>query len=94
MDSPQKTDELNKTAFKGAATYKSMYKREWENTYPTAEANGNKHAFNCISCKRNITSHHMDLGDIKQRCRTPYHKTLAKQIVFLLVQRPMKSMTQ
>ena len=51
MDSPKKTDELNKTGFKDAATYKSMYKRKWGNTYPTAEANGNKHAFNCIPCK-------------------------------------------
>ena len=31
MDSPKKTDEHKKAAFKGAATYKSMYKREWEN---------------------------------------------------------------
>ena len=31
MDSPKKTDEHKKAAFKDAATYKSMYKREWEN---------------------------------------------------------------
>ena len=48
MDSPNKTDEDKKTAFKGTATYKSTYKREWENTYPIAEANGNKYAFYCI----------------------------------------------
>ena len=29
MDSPKKTDEHKKMAFKGAATYKSMYKRDW-----------------------------------------------------------------
>ena len=53
MDSPKKTDGRKKTAFKGAATYKSMYKREWENTYPIAEANDNKYAFYCTPCKRN-----------------------------------------
>ena len=42
----------------------------------------------------------MGIGDVKQHCRTPHHKTieksvtLAKWIVLLLVQHPMKSMTQ
>ena len=30
MDSPKKTDEHKKMAFKGAATYRSMYKRDWK----------------------------------------------------------------
>ena len=66
IDSPKKTDECKKTACKGAATNKSMYKREWENAYPVVEANVNKYAFYCIACKRNITCHHMALGDVKQ----------------------------
>ena len=41
MDSQKKTDERKETAFKGAATYESVYKREWENTYSLAEANSN-----------------------------------------------------
>ena len=98
MDRLKKTDELNKTAFKGAATNKSMYKREWENIYPIAEANGNKYAFYSIPYKRNITCHHMALGDVKQLHITKLwknqSKTLTKWIVFLLVQHPMKSITQ
>ena len=57
-----------------------MYKREWENTYSNVEANGNKNAFYCILCKRNITCHHMGLGDVKQHCRTLHHKTMEKSV--------------
>ena len=65
MDSPKKTNLHKKTVFKGAATYKSMYKTQLEKNYPVAEANGNRHAFYCIPCKRNITCHHMGLRDKK-----------------------------
>ena len=57
-----------------------MYKREWENAYPIVEANVNKYAFYCIACKRNITCHHMALGDVKQHRRTPHHKTMEKSV--------------
>ena len=81
MDSPKKTDEPKKTAFKDAATYKSMYKRDRVGKYLSiAEANGIKYAFYCIPCKRNITCHHMGLGDATQHCRTPYHKTMEKSV--------------
>ena len=43
-----------------------MYKTEMENTYPVAEANGNRHALYCIPCKPNITCHHMGLRDKKK----------------------------
>ena len=62
---------VKKTAIKGVTTCKLMYKREWENAYLIAEANGNKYAFYSIPCKRNIVCHHMGLGDVKQHCRTP-----------------------
>ena len=52
------------------------YKREDGNTYPIAEGNGNKYAFYCIPSKRNIACHDMGLGDVKQHCRTLYHKTM------------------
>ena len=71
IDSPKKSNERKKTAIKDVTTYKLMYKREWENTYLIAEANGNKYAFYCTPCKRNIACHHMGLGDVKQHCRTP-----------------------
>ena len=41
---------VKKTAIKGVTTCKLMYKREWENAYLIAEANGNKYAFYCIPC--------------------------------------------
>ena len=55
-----------------------MYNREWGNTYPITEANGNKYAFYCIPCKRNITCHYMCLGDPKQHYRTQHHKIMEK----------------
>ena len=59
-----------------------MYKTEMENTYPVAEANGNRHALYCIPCKPNITCHHMGLRDKKkqQHCRTLYHKIMEKLV--------------
>ena len=77
-DSPKKTDERKKTAFEGAAIYKYMSKREWENTYPIPEVNGNKYTFYCILCKRKITYRHMGLRDVKQQYRTPHRKTMEK----------------
>ena len=76
MESPKRTHERKKAAFNGSATYTSTYKKEWEVIYPITEANGNKYVFYCIPCKRNITSHHMGLGHVKQHCRNPHHTTM------------------
>ena len=68
------------SALKGAATYKSVYKGIWENEFPITAANGNKRAFYCLLCKRNISCSHMGRADVKKHCDSSAHKEMEKVV--------------
>ena len=68
------------SALKGAATYKSVYKRIWENEFPITAANRNKHAFHCLPCKITISCSHMGKADVKKHCDSSAHKEMEKAV--------------
>ena len=69
------TKKTKITSFKGAATYKT-YNSDWGKEFPISPANGNRYAFYCIPCKKNVSCAHIGKGDVKHHCETAMHKKM------------------
>lgn len=51
------------------------YNKEWEKEFPILPANGNRHAFYCVPCKKVIQCEHQGKGDVERHCDPKKEKT-------------------
>ena len=56
-----------------AATYKVVFKPEWEKNFPIQAVPSDKYKFYCIPCGENVSCHHQGLGDVKAHCERDTH---------------------
>ena len=66
--------DMVKRKYKGAATYKVVFKSEWEKDFPIRAVPCDKHKFHCILCSKNVSHHHQGLGNVKVHCKRDMHK--------------------
>ena len=76
----KKKNEATRRITKPKQVYKSSFKAEWMNDYPITRANGNKHAFYCVPCKKTISCCHQGLAGVQRNVQSGSHISLARAL--------------
>lgn len=71
---PGPSKKLKLSGLKGAAVYRTKFKKAWTEMYPFVhEVRGDKYSFLCTICKRQISCGHMGRHDVERHINKAMH---------------------
>ena len=76
---PGSSKKLKLSGLKGAAVYRTKFKKAWTKTYPFIhEVRGDKYSFQCTICKRQVSCGHMGRHDVERHINKAMHQSNVK----------------
>ena len=78
-DSTTSASKRPRTAFKGAAVYRTKFKKEWTVTWPFIRpVQDDPYSFSCTLCRRQISCKHQGKRDVERHIEKRMHQDNVK----------------